>query len=227
MNKISKVLIGLSVLALSLTSQVNVFAAGPATVNLGSAGNFTILAKSGISTTGATAIGGNIGASPVAASSITGFGLIMDSTNTFATSSLVSGRVYAADYASPTPATMSTAISDMQTAYVDAAGRTTPTATELGAGNLGGMTLAPGLYKFSSNVIIPTSATDSCPYRQRPETAGHIPERGLDFSRGGLRQSNIKFPGFHRTRPNLRFKFIFCVKHSGLIIDALLYAYPE
>ena len=54
---------------------------------------------------------------------------------------------------------MTTAISDMQTAYTDAAGRTLPTATELGAGNIGGMTITPGLYKWSTGVTIPTDVT--------------------------------------------------------------------
>jgi len=36
--------------------------------------------------------------------------------------------------------------SAMVTAYNDARGRTNPTATELGGGNIGGMTLAPGIY---------------------------------------------------------------------------------
>ncbi|MCX6652634.1 MAG: ice-binding family protein [Methanomassiliicoccales archaeon] len=130
-----------------------------APVDLGSAGNFVILAKSGISTTGTTSIVGNIGVSPAAASYITGFDLIMDSSNQFATSSLVTGNVYAADYAPPTPTVMTTAISDMETAYTDAAGRTLPDYTELGAGNIGGMTLVPGLYKWSSGVTIPTDVT--------------------------------------------------------------------
>ena len=47
----------------------------------------------------------------------------------------------------------------MQTAYTNAAGRTLPTATELGAGNIGGLTLAPGLYKWGTGVIIPTNVT--------------------------------------------------------------------
>ena len=67
--------------------------------------------------------------------------------------------VYAADYAVPTPANMTTAISDMEIAYTNAAGRTLPTATELGAGNIGGMTLAPGLYKWGTGVTIPTDVT--------------------------------------------------------------------
>ena len=127
-------------------------------VNLGTAGNFVILAKSGISTTGTTSIVGDIGVSPIDQTAITGFGLVMDASNQFSTSSLVTGRVYAADYAVPTPATMTTAIINMQTAYVDAAGRA-PDVTELGAGNIGGMTLAPGVYKWSTGVLIPTSTT--------------------------------------------------------------------
>jgi hypothetical protein len=51
------------------------------------------------------------------------------------------------------------AVLDMGTAYVDAAGRTNPTATELGAGLIGGMTLAPGLYKWSTDVTISTNVT--------------------------------------------------------------------
>ena len=85
-----------------------------APVLLGSAGNFTILAKSGISTTGTTSIVGDIGISPAAATFITGFGLIMDASNQFSTSSLVTGKVYAPGYAVPTPANMTTAVSDME-----------------------------------------------------------------------------------------------------------------
>jgi hypothetical protein len=129
-------------------------AAGIAPVNLGTAGKFVILAKTGVSTTGTTAVVGDIGVSPVAASYITGFSLIADSTNTFSTSSLVTGKLYAADYATPTPAVMTAAVSDMQTAFTDAAGRTTPDFTELGAGDVSGLTLVPGLYKWGTGVLI-------------------------------------------------------------------------
>ncbi|MEO8169478.1 MAG: ice-binding family protein [Oxalobacteraceae bacterium] len=129
-------------------------AAGPAPVILGTAGNFVMLAKTGISTTGTTAVIGDIGVSPAAASFITGFGLIMDSTNAFSTSTLVTGKVYAADYAVPTPNNLTTAISDMQTAFIDAAGRTTPDFINLGAGDISGMTLVPGLYKWGTGVSI-------------------------------------------------------------------------
>jgi hypothetical protein len=128
--------------------------AGPPTVNLNSAASFAILAETGITTTGATSIVGNLGVSPIAGTSMTGFTLVMDGTNQFSTSPLVTGRVYAADYATPTPAVLSQAISDLQAAYADAAGRTGATATELGAGAIGGMTLAPGLYTWSSTVAV-------------------------------------------------------------------------
>jgi len=144
---------------LGLTSPIIVLAAGPAPVDLRSAGNFAVLAKSGISGTGSLSITGDIGVSPIAASAITGLGLIMDSSNTYSTSALITGKIYASDYTAPTPSMMSTAISDMQTAYTDAAGRTLPTATELGAGNIGGMTISPGLYTWSTGVTIPTNLT--------------------------------------------------------------------
>jgi hypothetical protein len=85
---------------------------------------------------------------------MTGFGLILDASGEFSTSTLVTGKVYAVSYASPTPAILTTAISDMETAYTDAAGRTSPDFTNLGTGNISGMVLAPGLYKFTTGVVI-------------------------------------------------------------------------
>lgn len=131
---------------------------GPAPVVLGGAGNYVILANSAISTTGVTAVTGDIGLSPSAASFITGFTLIADSSNIFSTSSLVTGNVYASDYAVPTPANLTTAVNNMLTAYTDAAGRA-PDYTELGAGNIGGMTLAPATYKWGTGLLIPTDVT--------------------------------------------------------------------
>lgn len=128
-------------------------------VNLGLAGNFVILSKAGISTTGATKIVGNLGVSPIASTAITGFGLKMDRQGQFSTSSLVTGKIYAANYAAPTPSMLTKAVGDMQIAYRDAAGRKHPRATELGGGNIGGKTIRPGLYKWSSNVIIPSNVT--------------------------------------------------------------------
>jgi hypothetical protein len=146
-------LLGIAALPLLLASQSY---ASP--IGLGTAGDFSILSESGISTTSGSTVVGDIGVSPLAATAITGFGLIMDSSGTFSTSSLVTGKVYAADYATPTPTYMTTAISDMITAYTDAAGLAAGV-TELGAGNIGGMTLAPNVYKWSSGVVIPTDVT--------------------------------------------------------------------
>jgi hypothetical protein len=126
----------------------------PDYVDLRTSGNFTILAKTGISVTGPSAIVGDIGVSPVAATYITGFGLIADASTAFSTSSLVTGKVYASDFTDPTPMKMTTAISDMETAYTDAVGRTLPDFTELYTGELTGKTLVPGLYKWSTGVLV-------------------------------------------------------------------------
>ncbi|MGK5092573.1 ice-binding family protein [Deltaproteobacteria bacterium TL4] len=136
-------------------------ALGQAAVNLGTAGNFVILAKTGISTTGTTAIVGDIGVSPAAETFITGFSQTHDSLNQFATAAIVTGKIYASDMANPTPANMTTAISDMQIAYADAAGRTLPDFAEHGSGNISGMTLVPGLYKWGTGVLITSDVTIS------------------------------------------------------------------
>jgi hypothetical protein len=146
-------LTGMVLIAILMVPAVGV-CQSPAVVNLGTAGNFVILAKTEISTTGTTHITGDIGISPSAASYITGFGLIMDVSNTFSTSSLITGNAYAADYTPPTPTQMTTTVGDMETAYTDAAGRTLPTYTELYTGNLTGHTLTPGLYNWSSGVQV-------------------------------------------------------------------------
>lgn len=127
-------------------------------VNLGTAGDFAILAKAGVSTVPTSAVTGDIGLSPAAASFITGFSLTADATNVFASSPQVTGAVYAADYAAPTPANLTTAIGDMELAFADAAGRA-PDVTELGAGNVGGMTLARGVYAWGTGLLIPTDVT--------------------------------------------------------------------
>ena len=139
-------------------SNQEVIEPGILAVDLKSAGSFTILAKTGVSTASLSVITGNIGVSPSPASYITGFSLIMDSTNEFATSSQVTGMIYASDYAVPTPTNLTAAISDMQAAYSDAAGRA-PSFTELYAGDLSGQTLTAGVYKFGTDVLINTNVT--------------------------------------------------------------------
>ena len=134
-------------------------AVGLQPVNLGTAGNYVILAKSGIDTVPTSAVTGDIGVSPIDSTAITGFSLIMDSTGTFSTSSQVIGKAYAADYTSPTPSNLTTAVSDMETAFTDAAGRPIPDFTELGSGDISGLTLVPGLYKWGTGVLISTDVT--------------------------------------------------------------------
>jgi hypothetical protein len=133
-------------------------AVGPTAVNLGTAGDFAILTKSGISTTGVTSITGDIGVSPAAATAMTGFGLIMDTNGQSSHTPIVIGKAYASDYAAPTPAKMTTAVSDMETAFTTANGLTTPAPiVDLYAGDISGRILPPGLYKWSTGVLV-TSA---------------------------------------------------------------------
>ena len=143
-----------TIVAFALLVPFAAVAQSPAPVHLGTAGDYAVLAKTGISTTGTTQVTGDVAVSPVAATYITGFGLIMDASGTYATSTLVVGKVYAADYTSPTPTRMTTAVGDMETAYTNAAGRTSPNFTELHAGDVTGKTLTPGLYKWGTGVLI-------------------------------------------------------------------------
>jgi hypothetical protein len=123
-------------------------------VNVGTAGSFAILSKSGVSDIPNSKITGDVGTSPITGASITGL-----------TCNEVTGIIYTVNAAGPlpcrvtNPTLLTTAVSNMETAYTDAAGRTNPTATNLGAGNIGGMTLAPGLYKWTSNVGISKDVT--------------------------------------------------------------------
>nr|WP_294794708.1 ice-binding family protein [uncultured Mucilaginibacter sp.] len=130
-------------------------AIGPGQVNLGLAGNYNMLTKTGITTTGVTSIQGDLGVSPAAATSITGFGLIMDASGTFSKTPIVTGKVYAADYAAPTPANLTTAVSNMETAFTTANNLVTPAPiVDLYAGDLSGRILPPGLYKYNTGVLI-------------------------------------------------------------------------
>ncbi len=134
----------------------NAFAAdGPSAVNLGSAGSFAILSKTGITDVFRSAVVGDVGTSP-----ITGAALLL-------TCAEVTGKVYTVDAAGPapcainSPGSLSSAVGDMGFAYDDAAGRSSPDFSELGAGEIGGLTLAPGLYKWSTGVNISTDVTIS------------------------------------------------------------------
>jgi hypothetical protein len=129
------------------------FAASQQPVNLGKAGTFVILTKSGITDVPKSAVTGDVGVSP-----ITGAALLL-------TCAEVTGNVYTVDAAGPLPCRvtdatfLTAAVGDMEFAYTDAAGRTSPDFTELGAGEVGGLTLAPGLYKWGTGVTISTDVT--------------------------------------------------------------------
>ncbi len=126
-------------------------------VDLGTAGDYVILAKTAITNSPTSAITGHIALSPAATTYITGFDLI-DNTG-YSTSAQITGRVYAADMTTPTPSNLTTAVDNMNTAYNNAADRTSPDFVEIHAGDLGGKTLVPGVYKWTNNVIIPTNMT--------------------------------------------------------------------
>jgi hypothetical protein len=124
-----------------------------APVNLGSAADFTILSQTGITDVRASAVVGNVGTSP-----ITGAALLLSCDE-------VTGNIYTVDAAGPLPCRvtdatrLTAAVGDMQAAYNDAAGRVNPDVLNLGAGEIGGLTLSPGLYKWSSNVNISNDVT--------------------------------------------------------------------
>ncbi len=130
---------------------------GPSPVFLGAAGRYVILAKAAISNVPTSKVKGDVGLSPAAASYITGFA--MTKAGTKWTSPQVVGSIFAADNDPPTPANLTTAVGAMETAYTDAAGRPTPGSIDLGGGAIGGLILAPGLYKWNSAVIVPTDVT--------------------------------------------------------------------
>ncbi|MFA5909527.1 MAG: ice-binding family protein [Vicinamibacterales bacterium] len=126
---------------------------GPVPVNLGTAGTFAILSKSGITDVYASAVVGDVGTSP-----ITGAALLL-------TCGEVSGKLFVVDAAGPLPCAtndasfLDSAVLDMGFAYDDAAGRVFPDFTELGAGEIGGLTLEPGLYKWGTGLLITTDVT--------------------------------------------------------------------
>ena len=95
-------------------------------VNLGKAGTFVVLSKSGITNVPTSRITGDMGVSPISYTAITGFALspiVPVATTVYSTSAQVTGKIYAANYASPTPANLTTAVLNMEAAYSDAAGR--------------------------------------------------------------------------------------------------------
>ena len=105
-------------------------------VNLGTANNYAVLACSTITSTGATVINGGLGVAP---------------------GNAVTGRPIVNGLFDVDDASAVLAQNDLTTAYNDAAGRTpTPSGPFLnpGVGNIGGLNLIPGLYKFTGTASI-------------------------------------------------------------------------
>lgn len=128
-------------------------------IDLLSAGSYVILAQSAISGNAGTNVVGDIGVSPVTSAAITGFDLVLDSLGTFSTSGLVTGSVYASDYAEPTTANLSQAVLDANAAYEAANSRADANVVADLPIEIGGMTLVPGLYAWTSAVSISTTLT--------------------------------------------------------------------
>jgi hypothetical protein len=113
-------------------------------VNLGSAANYAILTKTGVSTVPPSVVTGNVGVSPAARTYLTGWTLIAEPTDTYNTSTQVTapGKLYAADMVGGTTiADLGAAVLDMGTAYTAAA------AMAPAGGGL--MTACPGVGAFS------------------------------------------------------------------------------
>jgi len=150
----SLLIVPIAIISMLATGTSVASAATPQTpVDLGSAGNFTVLSKTGITDVFKTSVVGNVGTSP-----ITGAALLL-------TCDEVTGYIYTVDAAGPLPCRvtdptrLTAAVGDMEAAYNDAAGRVNPDVLNLGAGEIGGLTLTPGLYKWGTGVNISNDVT--------------------------------------------------------------------
>jgi hypothetical protein len=120
-------------------------------VDLGGAGYFVILTKTGITDVPASDVTGNVGVSPITGGA------------DHLTCPEVHGKIYSVDNAGPPPCSikapkkLTNAVHDMQTAYTDAAGRPAKH-INVGGGDIGGLTLKPGVYRWDTDVRVPTDA---------------------------------------------------------------------
>lgn len=126
---------------------------GPAPINLGAAGSFAILTKTGFTDVPGSSIIGDVGASPITGAAI-GVGCPE-----------VTGAIFTVDAAGPAPCrrtdapALTSAVGDEQAAYTDAAGRGNPGFVNLGAGEIGALTISPGLYKWTTGVSLSRDVT--------------------------------------------------------------------
>jgi hypothetical protein len=151
-----------SLFVLVLAAACNPVTSYKNSVVLGDAENYAILAKTGISTVPNSIIKGDIAVSPIAGEAMTGFGLARDWSGQFSTATQVIGKAFASNYFEPTPKNLTTAVSNMEAAYTDAAGRPNTNAAKInfGEGFLGGAyggefaRLTPGVYTFDTAVTL-------------------------------------------------------------------------
>jgi|GEM_PF-862031 len=141
-----------ALMAVSVSAYVN-----PAPLNLGESGNFAVLSKVGISDTTptATVITGDIGVSPLPATAITG----IDCTEVVGLIHVVSAGGATLACQTVDPAYLTPTILEMEAAYTDANSRAYD--VTLG-GDIGGLTLTPGVYFSASSVGISTDVTLDC-----------------------------------------------------------------
>jgi hypothetical protein len=146
-----KILILLSILTMVCPQRFGPVKTPISKISLGLSDSFVILTKSGVTTVPPSIITGNMGSSPIAATGMTGFSLVMEPSNKYSRSSQVKGNVYGANYAVPTPATLTLAVLDMEAAYTDASSR--PNA-DMSRHNVLLNTLSPGVYTFTINIDV-------------------------------------------------------------------------
>jgi hypothetical protein len=127
-------------------------------VALASTSAFAVLAETMVTTVTGSTLTGDLGISPAASTLLTGFAQTLDSSGQFAKSPSVTGKVLAADYVAPTPAGLTQAVADMDAAFADAVARTA-TFNEVSGGAIGALTLLPGVYHWSSPVLIASDVT--------------------------------------------------------------------
>jgi hypothetical protein len=107
-------------------------AGGPATINLGTAGSFAVMATASITSTGPTVINGDVGLAPGTSQGIP--------------PAQVNGTIHVND------PVITKAQADLLAAYNDAVSRSTNALTL--PGNMGGLTFTPGLYVNSTSVLV-------------------------------------------------------------------------
>ncbi len=151
MKRAKQTFLGLVLAAAALMIPNRTLAAGPAPVDLRSAAHFTILAGAAITSTGGGSVNGDVGAYPIAGSAIG------------VTCAQVNGTIFAPDATGPACAVIDSGLllaakNDLTTAFNDARDRTPvptdPAHLNPNGGNIGGLNLTPGIYKFTGTASI-------------------------------------------------------------------------